>query len=75
MIRASDHNVGFVFNIKFSDANGAIIDTYNPQSYGVNNETLRRLGENEELIGFYGIDNGKDFYFNQFGFIVKVPME
>ena len=57
-------------NIHFRDSEGKDISVYNP-SNDTHQTTEYRFGDNEELIGVYGIKD-KRSYFSSFGFIVKV---
>ena len=66
---------GKMWLMRFLDEKNSVICTYNPNNY--NNACTRHiLGENEELIGVYGV-RGNPFlpfyaWFQSFGFIVKV---
>jgi len=61
----------YAHTIKFNDANGNIVETFNPFKYTYATKSPYLIKENEELIGVYGI---KDIshWFSAFGFIVKV---
>ena len=61
-----------VYNIKLMDADGIMIDYYNPGVYSSNNEKEVKIKLNEELIGFYGVNFQYDeLGFISFGFIVR----
>lgn len=74
IVKASDWNEFFVFNVKFEDKSGTLIDDYNPTHDPEVNEVSHTIGENEEIIGFYGADDCPENFkaFSRFGFIVKV---
>ena len=55
--------------IIFMENAGKEFYAYNP-SNATQKTTAYRLGENEELIGVYGLKD-KSSYFSSFGFIVK----
>ena len=80
IVKASDFGDSFAYNLKLEDENGTLIDDFNPLGEKVvcrsvaEHEVTHTIGENEELIGFYGVDDDPHglHIFSRFGFIVKV---
>ena len=57
--------------ITFLDKDDQEIDCFNPQNLPREGAILA-IGDNEELIGVYGVRYKLSKFFNSFGFIVKV---
>ena len=57
----------------FLDKNGGEIGFYDPDDH-LRDGLIREIGDDEELIGVYGVRN-KKHYFTSFGFIVKVRQD
>ena len=74
MVKASDYKGSFVYNVKFEDKDGNLVEEYNPMRYFEANEVQHAIAENEQIIGFYGSFDSADNsnFFARFGFIVKV---
>jgi len=60
----------YVHTIKFNDASGDLIYSFNPFDYTYATRSPDLLKENEELIGVYGVYT--EYWFDAMGFIVKV---
>ena len=55
------------------DKNEKVIGNYNPKELEAVNEIRHEIKENEQLVGFYVVDEDKlGTSFSSFGFIVKV---
>ena len=63
----------YLYQIGFTDSAGNEVESYNPRNTSIPT-TKFQLGENEELIGVYGVKN-KRSWLTSFGFIVKVTTE
>ena len=57
--------------VYFLDQDGQEIDCFNPQNIARAGVILA-IGDNEELIGVYGVKNKRPDVLTSFGFIVKV---
>ena len=73
MVGACQEDLDSVYNIKLMDGSGFVIGKYCPSDAngGVNYKQYL-IKKNEDLIGFYGYDDGKSKYLTSFGFLVKV---
>ena len=56
-VAASDNNHSHVYNIKFIDIEGRLIDDFNLSPIGISNQNEHEIGLNEEIIGCYGVDD------------------
>eukprot|EP00353_Schmidingerella_taraikaensis_P014984 CAMPEP_0185622046 /NCGR_PEP_ID=MMETSP0436-20130131/58995_1 /TAXON_ID=626734 ORGANISM="Favella taraikaensis, Strain Fe Narragansett Bay" /NCGR_SAMPLE_ID=MMETSP0436 /ASSEMBLY_ACC=CAM_ASM_000390 /LENGTH=113 /DNA_ID=CAMNT_0028263711 /DNA_START=712 /DNA_END=1054 /DNA_ORIENTATION=+ len=66
-----DYGYGYVRKISFMDGAGREVKAYDPY-YTYRAAYRVDLGENEELIGVYGVYGAYDGRFYSFGYIVKV---
>ena len=68
---AAYDNMGepYIKRIIFLDRKCKTVMDYNPKRVG-DSCVMHELGENEELIGVYGVN--KPYFFTAFGFILKV---
>ena len=62
---------GCLWRMSFMDIKSYELCTYNPRHYG-DEQKEHKLGENEEIIGVYGIPGKKYNCFLSLGFIVRV---
>ena len=60
----------YIHTIKFNDASGDLIYTFNPFDYTYKTRAPDLIKENEEIIGVYGVYT--EYWFDAMGFIVKV---
>ena len=76
-VKAYDNNGEwpYLHDLRFLDSSGNVVHSYDPTNKNYAESSVREIGENEEIIGVYGVKGDNYKWFRNFGFIVKVRLQ